>query len=292
MAKKNAESSFFALIYLSVIRMRVEKNQEKFFDQYATAHGSKKAVFSFFGQLADEEIYKGLKWLSGCKNILDYGCGVGEGITQYRDTTNDFTTKIVGIDLSEVSIGIAKKSHPMDEFHVVKNNDLSFRPPDALGGAYMIGVLHHSEHHQKIFDEVSRVLEPGGKFFIFDLTKNNPLIEMPRALFPYMPKRIKRMFPDDLVTDDTIPEKLTVEVDTTISALRKAGFIIESIEYGHLFFFLFDWFERMTGLQISTTRFKAVYLWFYKLEKKLLQLQVFKERAHIFAIHAVKDRPT
>lgn len=272
--------------------MRIEKNQERFFDQYATAHGKKKAVFSFFGQLADEEIYKGLKWLSDCKNILDYGCGVGEGIALYRHTTNDLTTRIVGIDLSKVSIDIAKKSHPIDEFHVVKNNDLSFCQDNALGGAYMIGVLHHSEHHQKIFDEVGRVLEPGGKFFIFDLTKNNPFIEISRALFPHMPKRIKRMFPDDLVTNDTIPEKLTVEVDATISALIKAGFVIESIEYGHLFFFLFDWFERMTGLQISTTKFKAVYLWFYKLEKKMLQLRIFRKRAHIFAIHAMKARPT
>jgi SAM-dependent methyltransferase len=91
----------------------------------------------------------------------------------------------------------------------------------------MIGVLHHTESHQKIFDEIGRVLQSGGKFPILDLTNNNPFIELARALFPYMPRRIRQMFPDDLVIDETIPEKLRVEVGATLASLRKAGFSVE-----------------------------------------------------------------
>lgn len=268
--------------------MRVERDQEKFFDEFAAIHGQRRTALSFFAQLAEAEIYDGIRWLTDKTTILDYGCGVGEGINSFLRITNSKSARFIGIDLSKASIEIAKNRYPAYQFYVVPNNDLSFMPPCSIDGAYMFSVLHHSEHHQKIFDEISRVLERGGKFLIVDLTKNNPFIEFAHALFPYMPKRIKRMFPDDLVIDDVIPEKLIVDVRATIDGLRKAGFAIEFIEYGHLFFFLFDWIERITGLRLSKTKFNFVYLWFYNLEKSLLRLTFVRNRAHLFAIRAVK----
>jgi len=268
--------------------MAIEKNQKKFFDQYAARHQRKEPVNVFFFELAIAELRRGFRWLSGCNSVLDYGCGTGETINLFLSTADYEPSRIVGIDLSEVSVEVARSRYPY-EFHVVPDNDLSFLPPASLEGAYMIGVLHHTESHQKIFDEIGRVLQSGGKFLILDLTKNNPLIELARALFPYMPRRIRQMFPDDLVIDETIPEKLRVEVGATLASLRKAGFSVEQVDYGHLFYFIFDWCERMTGINISKTKFNVIYSWFYRVEKRLLTLELFKRRAHLFVVRAVRS---
>lgn len=270
-----------------VATMAVERDQKKFFDQYAANYQKRAPVNVFFFELAIAELRRGFRWLSGSRSVLEYGCGTGETIELFLETAEQRPERIVGIDLSDVSVEVARRRHPF-EFHVVPDNDLTFLPESSLDGAYMIGVLHHTEEHGKIFDQIARVLQPGGKFLIMDLTKNNPIIESARAAFPFMPKRIKRMFPDDLVVDETIPDKLRVEVDETIERLIKAGFKVEHVEFGHLAYFVFDWFERVTRLKLSATRFKAIYLWFYRFEKWLLTKAAFKARAHVFTLRAVK----
>jgi SAM-dependent methyltransferase len=111
----------------------------------------------------------------------------------------------------------------------------------------MVFVLHHAEQHERIFATIAHVLKPGGKFLLVDLTKTSPIIEGARGVFPYMPKRIKGMFPEDLVIDGTIPDKLNVDVEATLASLDKAGFDVQHVEYGHLYFFVFDWLEHASG---------------------------------------------
>lgn len=267
--------------------MKIEKDQKKFFDLYAASHKKKEPPNTFFSELSIVDIRKGFRWLSDCDSVLDYGCGTGETINLFLTSTNSQPTRIVGIDLSEVSIEVAKTRYTY-EFYVVTDNNLSFLSPASLDGAFMLGILHHTDDHQKIFDEIYNVLEPGGKFLVVDMTKNNPLIEFARYLFPYMPKRIQGMFPDDLVIDETIPEKLRVEIDVTLAALKKAGFTVELVTHGHLFYFIFDWLERMTRLNISKTKLNVIYSWIYRFEKRLLTMRFFKNYAHVFAIQAVK----
>jgi ubiquinone/menaquinone biosynthesis C-methylase UbiE len=267
--------------------MAIEKDQKKFFDQYAAGYEKKAPVNTFFFDLAIGELRRGFLWLSDCRSLLEYGCGTGESIELFLEVTGKRPDRIVGIDLSDVSVDVARRRHPF-EFHVVPDNDLTFLPEASLEGAYMIGVLHHTEEHQKIFDQVARVLQPGGKFFVLDLTRNNPIIESARAVFPFMPKRVKGMFPDDLVVDETIPEKLSVEVDGTVARLQQAGFVVEYVEFGHLAYFVFDWIERLTRLQLSRTRLNVAYSAFYRFEKWLLTMGPFKRRAHLFALRAVK----
>jgi SAM-dependent methyltransferase len=268
--------------------MAIEKDQKKFFDDYAANYRPQQPVNVFFYELAIAELRSGFRWLSGCGSVLEYGCGTGETIEIYRNTAQPPAPRIIGIDLSDVSIGVARARHPF-EFHVVPDNDLTFLPAGSLDSAYMIGVLHHTREHAKIFEQIARALRPGGRFFVLDLTKTNPVIESARAVFPYMPKRVKRMFPDDLVVDDTIPEKLEVDLDGTLEAMRRAGFLVEHVDHGHLFYFVFDWLERVTRLEISRTRFNVLYRWIYGFEKKLLALRFFQRRAHLFTVHAVKE---
>jgi len=272
--------------------MSVERDQKKFFDDYAArSQQQAAAVHTFFAELATAEIRRGFSWLADRRAVLDYGCGTGRTIELFLDTTGARPERIIGIDLSDVSIDVARHRLPF-EFHVVSDDDLGFIPAASLDGAYMVYVLHHTGEHQKIFDQVARVLQPGGRFFVIDLTLHNPIIESARAVFPYMPSRVKHMFPDDLVIDDTIPEKLPVEVDETIERLCRAGFHVEGTEYGHLAYFVFDWLERLTRLPLSHTRFKAMYVALYRFEKRLLRFGFFQRRAHVFAVRAVKLGPT
>jgi ubiquinone/menaquinone biosynthesis C-methylase UbiE len=267
--------------------MSVEKDQHKFFNQYASQAPQGPRVTDLFSDLAVREIRDGFRWLSSCESVLDYGCGIGQMFELFCETIGRQPQRLVGIDLSEVSIEVAKRRLPY-EFHVVPDNDLSFLPAGSLDGVYMIFVLHHAEHHERIFETIARVLKPGGKFLLVDLTKTNPIIETARGAFPYMPKRIKGMFPEDLVIDGTIPEKLNVDVDQTLASLDKAGFDVQHIDYGHLYFFVFDWLERALGMRLSKTRFSKVYLWFYAIERRLLKARFVARHAHLFALQAVK----
>ena len=271
--------------------MSVEKDQRKFFNQYAAQAPKGPRVTDLFSDLAVAEIREGFRWLSACDSVLDYGCGIGQMFELFTETIGRVPPRLVGIDLSEVSIDVAKGRLPY-EFHVVPDNDLSFLGAESLDGVYMIFVLHHAEHHDRIFETIAHVLKPGGRFLLVDLTKTNPIIEAARGVFPYMPKRIKGMFPEDLVIDGTIPEKLNVDVGRTLASLDKAGFDVQHIEYGHLYFFVFDWIERALRVRPSRTRFSKVYLWFYALERRLLKARFFSRRAHVFALQAVKRQIT
>jgi ubiquinone/menaquinone biosynthesis C-methylase UbiE len=50
--------------------------------------------------------------------VLDYGCGIGQMFDLFCETIGHVPRRLVGIDLSEVSIDVAKRRLP-HEFHVV-----------------------------------------------------------------------------------------------------------------------------------------------------------------------------
>jgi hypothetical protein len=108
--------------------MAIEKNQKKFFDQYAANHQKQEPVNTFFYDLAVAELRRGFKWLSECDSVLEYGSGTEDTINLFLSTSNYQPSRIVGINLSELSVEVARSRYPY-EFHVVPDNDLSFLPP-------------------------------------------------------------------------------------------------------------------------------------------------------------------
>ncbi len=150
-------------------------------------------------------------------------------------------------------------------------------------GAYLLHVLHHSHEHQEIFNAIYAALLPAGKFFLSDLSSENPFINSARYIFAILPNWVKNKFADDLVVDGSIPEKYPVDISKVLNQLRTAGFKIEKVGYGHLYCFLFGWLERF----IPLSKVRPIH-WAYKkfmdFEQYLLTKSFFQRRAEVFYI--------
>jgi len=117
------------------------------------------------------------------KIVLDYGCGVGS-ITQKIANSNP--AKLVGIDISEISIDKATKSaknlslqieYSVDNCEKTKFEEKTF---DLVFGS---GILHHLNLNKAV-TEIKRVLKIEGEMVFIEPLGTNPLINFYRKLTP------------------------------------------------------------------------------------------------------------
>jgi SAM-dependent methyltransferase len=103
--------------------------------------------------------------------MLDIGCGLGIQSAELRGSGNT----IIGIDVSEGLLRhAAARGVPVAASSV---GTLPF-PSDSFDAAYAIGILHHLESRpaqEAAFDEIRRILKPGGLFLIHESNPRNPL---------------------------------------------------------------------------------------------------------------------
>ena len=109
----------------------------------------------------NEDFFSCIKERANQSQILDFGCGTGLSIEK---TIKYNPKRIVGIDISEVSIEKAKKKakemginvdYYVDNCEKTKFENNSF---DIIYGA---GILHHLEFN-KCLDEIHRILKSNG----------------------------------------------------------------------------------------------------------------------------------
>lgn len=96
------------------------------------------------------------------KKILMLGCGTGEE-SKLLEAFGADVNNLVGIDLSSKSIEIAKKTYPNVEFVVADMNELPFLD-NTFDFVYSSLTIHYNGTPLKAYEEVYRVLKPGGEF--------------------------------------------------------------------------------------------------------------------------------
>lgn len=94
------------------------------------------------------------------QTVLMLGCGTGEE-TQLLVSAG--AQKLTGIDLSETSVKIAQKTYPGCNFRVGDMHRLPFEDC-SFDFVYSSLTIHYSPKPLAVFEEVFRVLKPGGKF--------------------------------------------------------------------------------------------------------------------------------
>lgn len=134
---------------------------------YKTINQYNKIAFQYARNIADrsphEEIKRFIKLLKPQGRILDVGCAAGRDCRIFKDSG----LNVVGIDLSEKLLEIAKQNNPDIEF---KNADIRKIPyPNSnFDGLWVNAVFHHLDRKEMItvLKEFRRVLKSNGILFI------------------------------------------------------------------------------------------------------------------------------
>lgn len=111
--------------------------------------------------------------LSG-KAVLDLGCGYGENCAEFKE--RDAST-VLGVDLSEKMLAVAREEHPDIEFVRADMSDLSFLK-GSYDAVFSSLALHYIEDFAALAKDVYEHLNPGG-YFIF--SQEHPLTTAPIA---------------------------------------------------------------------------------------------------------------
>lgn len=265
---------------------KIVEDQRKFFNENAILI-KPELTTNFFLEYANKEQAAGFAWLGDKTHILDYGCGTGTTIEAFSKINSSKSYSFVGVDISDMAIQRVKKNYPSATFFVIDNNKIPQLRDGSIEGAYLLHVLHHSHDHKAIFSEIYAKLGKGGKFFISDLSSNNPIIKLFRNIFVMSPNFVKRRFSDDLVVEGGIPEKYKVNPEAIVTELEEVGFTIQEVGYGHLGLFCLVWLDRFVPFS-KFRLIRAFYSVLGKAEQKLLKYNFFKNKAEVFYIKCTK----
>tara|TARA_A100001015_G_scaffold154899_1_gene171903 strand:- start:439 stop:1182 length:744 start_codon:yes stop_codon:yes gene_type:complete len=137
-----------------------------------------KAIYN-----SNEDFYDFLRKNSLNSNILDYGCGIGNSLKKVIEFK---PKKIIGIDISDISIQKAKKTIDTRNSNVdllVDNCEKTKFNDNTFDIVYGTGILHHL-NIEICLQEIHRILKPGGKFLFIEPLGTNPLINFYRKLTP------------------------------------------------------------------------------------------------------------
>jgi ubiquinone/menaquinone biosynthesis C-methylase UbiE len=109
--------------------------------------------------------------------LVDVGCGPGYLLVDMARVFNDL--KFIGVDISsqmveKATINVASAGFTSRvNFRVGDIQGLPFEP-DSIDFVVSTLSLHHWLQPSQGFEEIFRVLKPGGQFLVFDLKRNSP----------------------------------------------------------------------------------------------------------------------
>jgi ubiquinone/menaquinone biosynthesis C-methylase UbiE len=107
--------------------------------------------------------------------VLDYGCGRGNFVL---DEMGDVFSEKVGLDVLEDSV---TKNISVNQIVITKEEKLPFSD-ESFDTVISLWVFEHVEHPEKVFQELSRILKPGGIFAFVTPNKNSLLILIRRLM--------------------------------------------------------------------------------------------------------------
>jgi ubiquinone/menaquinone biosynthesis C-methylase UbiE len=109
--------------------------------------------------------------------LVDVGCGPGYLLVEMARAFNDL--KFIGVDISSQMVEKAMGnivSAGFTERVSFRVGDIQGLPFESSGLDFVVSTLslHHWLQPKQGFEEILRVLKPGGQFLVFDLKRNSP----------------------------------------------------------------------------------------------------------------------
>lgn len=142
---------------------------QTYFDKWADTFEERGSIFRYFQNRVISLIS-----FSDPSNFLDLGCGTGWAV-RYVASLLKGNGHFVGIDISGKMIKRAKEI-------AIEMKNVNFYQANSeelpLGNNYFDNIIctlsfHHYLHPEKALSEVQRVLKPGGKIYILDITADD-----------------------------------------------------------------------------------------------------------------------
>ena len=93
--------------------------------------------------------------------ILDYGCGDGRSVEEMTKLNAD--ASFIGLDVSEIALEAAKKRLPDLEVHHISDGGAFPLADNSVDFIYTSEVIEHVYDTRSAFEELIRVLKPGGR---------------------------------------------------------------------------------------------------------------------------------
>jgi len=106
--------------------------------------------------------------------LLELGCGLGDYASFISEQTG---AEIIGVDIYDKFIEQANRefNNGKVKFIVADACNLPF-PENSFSIVYGNGILHHLIKEERVFQEIKRVLKPGGKIVFIEPNLYNPYI--------------------------------------------------------------------------------------------------------------------
>ncbi len=145
-------------------------NKKALFDRWANSYDW--TFPSFIYQAIHKRLLTKVE-LSANANVLDLGCGTGRLLNRLANQFPEITG--TGLDLSPQMLRVARQNnrHRPRLIYLEGNaENLPFAEGQFNAVFNTISFLHYPQPDQ-VLKEVARVLSPGGKFYLVDITFNN-----------------------------------------------------------------------------------------------------------------------
>jgi SAM-dependent methyltransferase len=130
--------------------------------------------------LENRFILKQMGTLRG-KRVLDIGAGLGESSVYFALQGARVTTVDISPAMVEKILTLGKK-YGVDLDGMVSTAEELKVPAGEFDFVYIANTIHHVQNRALLFEQMSRALRPGGKFYSFDPIAYNPLINVYRRM--------------------------------------------------------------------------------------------------------------
>ncbi len=139
--------------------MKKEKLVEEGYNEIASIYHSERGKFHSLIELKEF-----VQLLSPGSKVIDFGCGAGVPLTRYLV---DEGFSVIGVDISEEMLVLAKKHVPEATFIKSDMNEINF-PDNTFDGLVSFYAIIHvpKEKHANLFKKFNRILKPEGTMLI------------------------------------------------------------------------------------------------------------------------------
>lgn len=188
-----------------ILAQRRRETKEFFDDRAGEWEAMKKGIF---GRIDPDDVVA--KMVPPCRTVADIGCGEG----RLLELVSNRAESVIGVDNSSAMVEYARSRFSSNARIEVRLGDVEHLPigDGEVDTACMSLVLHHLPRPSEAIAELSRVLSPGGRAIVAELT-------------PHAIERLREIHGD---------RWLGVETEQIESWLIQSGFTIESTDMHEL----------------------------------------------------------